>query len=247
VQRLRQVGVAWKDVRGVFLTHLHSDHVVGFPDLWLTGWLVGEGRAEPLDVWGPKGTHKMMAALRRAYAYDLGIRVRDDGAVPQGAVVVAHDIQPGVVYQDEGVKVTAFEVDHRPVEPAFGYRIDCGGRSVVLSGDTRLSENLIQHARGVDLLVHEVVLPASLLAANVPEHRARSVVAHHTTPEQAGDVFTRAAPRLAVYSHIVMPQADVRELVAATRKTYAGPLEVGEDLMAISVGQEIDVRRADER
>jgi len=136
-----------------------------------------------------------------------------------------------------------FEVDHVPVRPAFGYRVDYGGRSVVLSGDTRASQNLIRHAQGVDLLVHEVASPESLQRAGTRPERAKSVIGHHVTPEQAGEVFAKTKPRLAVYSHIVQPDATEQDLIPPTRKMYSGPVEVGEDLMVIQVGENIDVRR----
>jgi ribonuclease Z len=242
LQRLNQVNVMWRNVQGVFLTHLHSDHVVGFPDLWLTGWLT-PGRDVPLQVWGPRGTKNMMSHLEQAYEYDIRIRLYDDRASPDGVVILAEDIAEGFVYEKSGVKITAFEVDHTPVKPAFGYRVDYGGRSVVLSGDTRVSENLIRHAQGVDLLIHEVAAPETFQRAGVPPERATSVVAHHVTPEQAGEVFSRTKPKLAVYSHIVLPTATEQDLIPPTRKTYAGPLEVGEDLMVIEVGEKIVVRR----
>lgn len=243
IQRLTQLKVRWQDIDAVFLTHLHSDHVVGFPDLWLTGWLVGAGRDRPLSVWGPTGTKKMVSHLQQAFEFDIHIRVEDDHAKPDGVMLRAEDIAEGVVYEKDGVKITAFEVDHAPVKPAFGYRVDAAGRSVVLSGDTRICENLIRHAQGVDLLIHEVVAPDSLRRAGVPPDRIESVIGHHTTPEQAGEVFARVKPRLAVYSHIVMPQAAEDELIPPTRKAYSGPLELGEDLMVIEVGEEIHVRR----
>lgn len=243
LQRLTQLRVRWQDVQGVFLTHLHSDHVVGFPDLWLTGWLVGARRDHPLPVWGPRGTTKMMSHLEQAYEYDIRIRLYDDRTPPDGVVILATDIREGVVYEKDGVKVTAFEVDHKPVTPAFGYRIDHGGRSVVLSGDTRVSENLIRHANGVDVLVHEVAVLETFQRAGTAPERAKNVVAHHVTPEQAGEVFSRSKPRLAVYSHIVLPAATEQDLIPATRKTYSGPLEVGEDLMVIEVGDKIQIRR----
>lgn len=243
LQRLAQLGVRWQDVDGLFLTHLHSDHVVGFPDLWLTGWLVGAGRSRPLHVWGPRGTRKMMSHLEQAYEYDIRIRLYDDRASPDGVVILVEDIGEGVVHEKGGVKITAFDVDHTPVKPAFGYRIDHAGRSVVLSGDTRVSDNLIRHAQGVDLLVHEVASPETFQRAGAPPERAKSIVAHHVTPEQAGEVFSRTKPKLAVYSHIVLPTATEQDLIPSTRKTYSGPLEVGEDLMVITVGEKVEVRR----
>lgn len=244
MQRLAQLNVRWRDVHSVFLTHLHSDHVVGFPDLWLTGWLTpAPGREVPLNVWGPRGTVKMMSHLEQAYEYDIRIRLYDDRAHPDGVVILAHDIGEGVAYEHDGVKITAFEVDHAPVKPAFGYRIDYRGRSVVLSGDTRASENLIRHAKGADVLIHEVADPESFKRAGTHAERTRSVVAHHLTPEQAGEVFARIQPKLAVYSHIVLPTATEQDLIASTRKTYSGPLEVGEDLMVIEVAPKVEVRR----
>ena len=242
LQRLNQVKVRWQDVQGVFLTHLHSDHVVGFPDLWLTGWNT-PGRNVPLQVWGPRGTKNMMSHLEQAFEYDIKIRLYDDRPSPDGIVILAEEIAEGFVYERGGVKITAFDVDHAPIKPAFGYRIDYAGRSVVLSGDTRVSENLIRHAQGVDLLVHEVASPETFQRAGSPPERAKSVVAHHVTPEQAGEVFSRTKPKLAVYSHIVLPTATEQDLIPPTRKTYAGPLELGEDLMVIEVGEKITIRR----
>lgn len=242
LQRLTQVKVGWRDVEGVFFTHLHSDHVVGFPDLWLCGWLTTQ-RDPPLHVWGPRGTRSMMSHLERAYEFDIRIRLYDDRASPDGVVILAEDVTEGVVYEKGGVKITAFDVDHAPVKPAFGYRIDYAGRSVVLSGDTRLSENLIRHAEGVDLLVHEVAAAETFRRAGAPPEMAKRIMAHHTTPEQAGEVFSRTRPKLAVYSHVVRPSATEQDVIVPTRKTYSGPLELGEDLMVIEVDDKITVRR----
>ena len=244
MQRLAQLEVRWQDVDGVFLTHLHSDHVVGFPDLWLTGWLVGAGRDRPVRVWGPRGTQRMMSKLEEAYDFDIRIRLYDDRRAPNGVLLFAEDITEGVAFEKDGVTITAFEVDHSPVWPAFGYRLDYDGRSVVLSGDTRVSTNLIRYAQGVDLLVHEVASPESFQRAGVRPERIKSVIDHHSTPEQAGEVFAKTNPRLAVFSHIVQPDASEQDLIPPTRKHYAGRVEVGEDLMVIEVAEKIEVRRA---
>jgi ribonuclease Z len=243
LQRLTEIGVRWQDVQGVFLTHLHSDHVVGFPDLWLTGWLIAPGRNVPLQVWGPRGTSAMMSHLKKAYEYDVRIRIQNDGVSPAGVSLLVKEISEGVVYDKGGVKITAFEVDHAPVKPAFGYRIDYAGRSLVLSGDTRVSENLVRHSQVVDVLVHEVFVPETLQRTGVPPDRAKNIVSYHTTPEQAGEVFARLKPKLAVYSHICMPTATEQDLLPTTRKTYAGPLQIGEDLMVINIGETIEVRK----
>jgi ribonuclease Z len=240
-QRLYQLKIPFTQVTGLFLTHLHSDHTVGIPDLWLTGWVMG--RDTPLPVWGPEGTKAMMEHLQEAYAFDIHIRRDVDTKLPAaGARVVAKDVEEGLVFDNGGVRVTAFLVDHGEIKPAFGYRVDYGGHSVTMSGDTRPSENLIKFARGTDVLIHEVIDPEGFLemAGTDTAEQRRKIIEHHTTPEQAGIVFTRVKPKLAVYSHIVPP--DVPEVIPHTRKTYTGPLEVGEDLMTIDIGDKIELR-----
>ena len=252
-QRLWQRGTPLSAITVVFLTHLHSDHVVGIPDLWLTGWLPTPygRRADPLRVMGPAGTSDMMSNLAAAFREDIRFRIDDEKLPPRGAEIRAEDILEGVVYQHADLKVTAFNVDHGVlIKPAFGYRVDYRDRSVVISGDTRFSENLIHFAKGADVVVHEVAMAKPELLAK--SEAARRIIEHHTTPDQVGIVFSRIAPRLAVYSHIVLltTEPDVAapttaDLVAATRRSYAGPLEVGEDLMTIDVGDTIEVHRVE--
>ena len=157
-QRLLQVEKPFPRVDKLFLTHLHSDHLVGIPDLMLIGWI--RGRKAPFQVWGPEGARDMMSHLVDAFRFDVHMRRDvDEMLSPEGIVVVGTDVHEGVVFEEDGVKVTAFDVEHGPVRPALGYRIDYAGRSVALSGDTCFSQSLIQRARGVDLLVHEVLAP----------------------------------------------------------------------------------------
>lgn len=240
-QRIEQLSIPFTAIDALFVTHLHSDHIVGIPDLWLTGW--ARGRKVPLEVWGPAGTKAMMSHLAEAYQFDIQIRQMDDKLPPQGVAVVANDIQQGVVYEVAGIKVTAFMVDHGVVKPALGYRIDFSGHSVVLSGDTRYSENLIRFSQKVDVLIHEVIDPDTFRAKNpsMSAERLQAIVGHHTTAELAGTVFAQVRPKLAVYSHIV--PGDATNLVSLTRKNYAGPLEVGEDLMSFDIGPSVTVHR----
>jgi len=242
-QRLAQLKIPFSDITALFITHLHSDHVVGIPDLWLTGWL--NGRKVPMRVWGPTGTKNMMMHLQKAFEFDIHTRRDVDEKIPgAGAEVEAKDVEEGVVYEHDGVKVTAFFVDHALVKPALGYRVDFGGHSVVLSGDTRPSENLVHWATGTDLLIHEVIDPEAFIQergkALGPE-AVKQILGHHTTPEQAGTIFTTVKPKLAVYSHVV--PGNGQNFVTLTRKTYVGPLELGEDLMSMEVGERIVVQR----
>lgn len=247
MQRLHQLQIPFADITGVFLTHHHSDHVVGFTDLWLTGWIGRPWgkRRTPLRVWGPEGTQQMMEHLPKAFHVD--IRVRSKSYPPEGVKLEAQDIREGLVYDVDGVKVSTFEVDHGGEElPAFGYRIDYRGHSAVLSGDTTFNENLIRHAQGADLLVHEVTAASESAAETAAQ--LKRISSNHTTPEQAGEVFARVNPKLAVYNHLLLfGGARVEDLIPATRKNYSGPILVGEDLTKIEIGDSVETRRFSER
>jgi len=242
MQRLHQLGILFSAITGMFLTHHHSDHVVGFPDLWLTGWIGrpwGQ-RNIPLRVWGPQGTRQMMEHLPQAFAVD--IRVRSRNYPPDGVKLQAEEIKEGIVYSDNGVTVSAFEVDHGGEElPAFGYRVDFEGHSAVLSGDTTFNRNLIEHSRDADLLVHEVTAAAGSAAESLQQ--LKRIGANHTTPDQAGQIFAEVKPKLAVYNHLLLfGGAKAEDLVPMTRGTYSGPLIVGEDLLQIDIGVEVHAK-----
>ena len=241
-QRLSQAGIAAGQVDSIFLTHLHSDHIVGIPDVWLTGWLIS-ARTRPWDFFGPAGTVQMMTALKQAFAVDLQVRVEENAGQlsAAGAQVNARDIEPGVVYERDGVRVTAIRVDHRAISPAYGYRIDYRGRSVVLSGDTQFSPELIKAATGTNLLIHEVYQASDALLKQNP--RTAVVKTFHVDAVEAGTVCQQVRPKLAVYSHIVLRGVDIAEVIRRTRTTYAGPLAVGEDLMRFVVGEDVAIYR----
>jgi ribonuclease Z len=160
---------------------------------------------------------------------------------PQGVKIITQEIQEGVVYEKNSVKVTAFEVDHRPIQPSYGYRIEYEGKTIVLSGDTGFSENLIKFAKNIDLLIHNV--GAAREEDLRTSERYRSIMTLHSSPEEAGEVFTRTNPKLSVYTHMALLKVKKEEIIEHTRKTYAGPLEIGEDLMAFEIGEKIKVIR----
>jgi ribonuclease Z len=248
--RLNQLGVPLGRIDALLLTHFHSDHTVGIPDLWLTGWLQSYfgTRKTPLRVIGPVGAKTLMTHLEQAYALDISIRIEDEKLPPQGAGIEVSEFNAdGVVYEKSGVKVVAFEVDHgAAIKPAYGYRIDYAGRSVVISGDTRYNQNVIKYGANTDLLIHEVAIVRPELLS---EPFIQRIMAHHTTASEAGRLFAITRPKLAAYTHLVflaseaIPPATVDELIAETRKTYAGPLEVGEDLMTFKIGTSVSVHR----
>jgi ribonuclease Z len=240
LERLVESGLPMDAVTKLFLTHLHSDHVVDLPAFMLLPWAAPSARDVPLEVWGPAGTRDMVRHLEQAFAYDIHIRRDiDERASPKGIEVIGRDVREGTVYDQGGVKITAFLVDHGQVKPAFGYRVDHAGRSVAISGDTRPSDNLVKFSKGVDVLIHEAIDEVSLRRLAPSQQLFDAIVGHHTTPEQAADIFRRVSPRLALFSHADGGAA----VVERARRTYSGRVEFGEDLMVIEIGDEVVVRR----
>jgi ribonuclease BN (tRNA processing enzyme) len=220
-------GLAVNKLSTVFLTHLHTDHTVGLPDLIYTPWTLE--RESPLKVMGPTGTEAMAAHLSRAYENDVRVRLEGlEPANPSGHRVEARDVVPGVVYQDENVRVTAFEVAHGAWETAFGYRFETPDRTVVVSGDTRPSESVIQACGGCDILVHEVYSHAmwELKPREWKEYHAAS----HTSGIQLGEIAAQARPELLVLTHQLLWGATPEELVAEIRQTFPGKIAYGRDL-----------------
>jgi ribonuclease Z len=250
--RLYQLGVPIGSLDALLLTHYHSDHTNGVPDVWLTGWLksVYARRSAPFRVIGPTGAKELMENLQRAYAADIKIRLIDEQLPPDGIKVeVSEFAADGVIYEKDGLKVIAFEVDHGDViKPAYGYRFEYGGRVAVHSSDTRYNANVIKYGTGADLLIHEV---ASARPELMKEAHIQRIVAHHTVPRDAGRVFAAAKPKLAVYTHLVLPMTaqipppSLDDIIAETRETYDGPLMIGEDLMRFEIGDEVTVTRWD--
>jgi ribonuclease Z len=248
-QRLWQLKIPLGKIDGLFLTHLHSDHVVGIPDVWLTGMMPGVyGRREyPFAVFGPNGTGDMMQNLEKAFSWDINTRRKEQNKTDSGILMIATDIKEGFIWEKDGVKVTPFTVRHSEfIDSALGYRIDYAGHSVVVSGDTRYSENLIRHAKGADVVVHEVAAANEKSMQKFP--LINKILGFHTSPEDAGNLFNQIKPKLAVYSHIVLLTADpsippptIKEIISRTQKNYKGALEVGEDLLSIEIGDIVKI------
>jgi ribonuclease BN (tRNA processing enzyme) len=211
----------------VFLTHLHSDHTLGLPDLLFTPWVLG--RERPLTVYGPPGTDAMVRHLREAYAADVQVRLGGlEPANRGGHRADVHEIAPGLVYQDERVRVTAFRVRHGAWEHAFGFRFEARGRAVVISGDATPSESVVEHCDGCDVLVHEVY---SQQGFERREPRWQAYHAQfHTSSRELAQLAGRARPRLLVLYHQLLWGTTPDALVDEVAQGWGGQVVYGRDL-----------------
>jgi len=232
MRRLKAANLPISGPEALFITHLHSDHTLGYADLILTSWVMR--RRAPFPVYGPKGLRRMTSHLLAAYSEDIDIRENGlEHEVAGGYRVDVHEIRGGVVYEKDGVRVTAIAVQHGAWKTAFAYRIDTADRSIVISGDTRPSEELAKAAAGVDILIHEVYSAARLK----PEDRPgggdwpRYCRDYHTSDVELGALALRIRPRLLVLDHIIRMGASDEELLAGVRAGgYKEDVVIGRDL-----------------
>ena len=229
-RRLAAAHLPTDGVTALFVTHLHSDHTLGLPDLIFTSWVMG--RKTPLAAYGPHGLRAMTDHIIAAWTEDIDVRTNGlEKRTPGGYRVNVHEVGPGVVYDSAGVRVTAFAVEHGTWREAYGYRFDTPGRSVVISGDTKPSEGLVRAAAGVDVLVHEVY-PAARSAPNSTEAAAWPTYMRdfHASDVEVGQLAARIRPKLVILSHIIRRGATDEELLAGVRQSFGGRVVVGHDL-----------------
>ena len=246
-RNISQMGLPNGRIKALFLTHYHSDHIDGMGPMMLLRW-TASGNTAPLHVYGPTGVESVIAGFNAAYTLDNGYRTAHHGATitppaAAGATAMPFDIptKPTVVYEADGLRVTAFAVDHRPVQPSVGYRFDYKGRSVVISGDTAPSKSLETASKDADLLIHEALQPKMVktLAAKLDKagrkqtaQIMRDILDYHASPVQAADSARAAGVKMLVLSHVVpsMPSPYLNAaFLDGAEDHFDGPIIVGED------------------
>lgn len=252
IRKLLRMGYPIERLQGTFITHLHSDHIDGMGELLVQAW-VGGSRTTPMPVYGPEGIDKVMGGFLQAYDIDRGYRIAHHGpqvARPEGFGAVTHVVStvPGaVVYEANGVRITATTVDHGPVKPAFGYRLDYKGRSITISGDQAFSPSFVALSKGTDVMFHEA-LNRKLVARMHDKLAERGhadlakvfgdIQGYHSSPEDAAKAAKQAGAKALVLYHLIPPlPSRLAEpmFVGDAPKVYDGPIKVGHDGMRITL------------
>ena len=220
-------GLEMDKLTTAFLTHLHSDHTAGYPDLILTPWVMG--RMEPLKVYGPEGTRHLTEKILEAYQEDIKHRI--NGSEPtndQGWRVDVNEFQGGKIYSDDNIKVEAFLVDHGTWPNAYGFKFTTPDKTIVISGDTRPCDNILEMSKGIDILVHEVYYAKGFeMKEDIwKEYHA----AHHTSTRELGAIASKTRPGLVIMYHVLAWGATDEQLLDEISEVYDGRVVVGKDL-----------------
>ena len=216
-----------KNIKRAFLTHLHSDHTVGYPDLILTPWVMG--RDEPLEVYGPEGIKRMTKHILKAYRDDIKYRLYGlEPANDQGWRVNAHEIKEGIIYTDNNVKVEAFSVKHGTWPNAFGFKFTTPDKVIVISGDTRPCENILKYGKDADILIHEVYYKKGYDTKSEFWRKYHSK--NHTSTYELAEIANKTKPKLLILYHILFWGATEDDLINEIKKYYKGNVDVGSDL-----------------
>lgn len=239
-QQLVAAAIAGNRLRHIFITHLHSDHIVDLAQLLFCGWIM-QWWQRPPRIAGPPGTHTFVERLLHAYEYDIDVRQRGEGLPIEALAPAVEEVEEGWSTEGDGWRVAAFRVNHEPVDQAFGYRVEAAGASLAISGDTRPSENLIRHAQGVDLLLHEVYgregARRRRIGVSDPSALARwdLIDGYHTGSDEVGAVAKQADARLLVMNHVLLRGGSPEALLDDVARDYPKAV-LGEDLMSFSIG-----------
>lgn len=229
-----------RQIDDILITHLHSDHVLDYPAILMNAWASGL-KDHTINVYGPPGTKAMTDASWKVFDRDITLRMEEEGKPDPRNMVLAKDIQEGVIYQDATLTVSALKVPHSPFPDgeAFAYRFDTQGKRIVFSGDTSYFPPLAKFAQGADLLIHEAVHVPSVekLAASIGNGKtlASAIASHHTTIEDVGKIAGQAQVKHLVLSHLVPITVDDATWKSEAAKHYHGPITVGHDNMRFTL------------
>ena len=235
--RLYQSNILPNEIKNIFITHLHSDHILGFSDILMTGWVYH--RDSPLQIYGPEGMKNFVKNTLKAYEDDINVRIQDPENLDilglQSNVVTIYD---GFNYQNNGLTIEAFSVKHEPFTHAFGFKIYNSKYCVVISGDTTYSETVIEKAKGCDLLIHEI--------AHASEHtlkkysKAKGVISYHTNAVEVSDIINKTYPRLTVLNHVLsLDGSSDEEILNLIKQKTNHDVLIAKDLMTIDIKDEI--------
>ena len=236
LQRAAAVGVGAAGLSALLLTHLHSDHIAELGDVLITSWVTDFAPdPAPLPIIGPPGTAETVEATLKAFGHDIGYRIAHHADLNAPPPIEVHECTEGVVWDREGVTIRVAPTDHRPVAPTIGFRIEFGGASVVLAGDTVACASLDELAAGANALVHTVIRKDIL--ANVPQQRIKDVCDYHSSVQEAAATAARAGVGTLVMTHYVPAIAPGQEEQwrALAAAEFSGQIELGDDLHRVEV------------
>jgi len=229
--RLSQIGINPSEIDHLFLTHLHSDHITGFADLWLTAWIWQ--RKDELNVYGPNGVENFISHTQKAFSSDITYRQNHTGLQGKGLQLNVKTVQQGIIYENNDVKITAIKVDHGSVEHAYGYKFDTEKNSILLSGDTTFSRGLITHGKNLDLLIHELaVIEPKLIANNL---KLKKIAEYHSSLEQVKQVIDLIQPKQTIFNHLLIIGMDEERVRQDVQLLFKGKAVLGNDLMTINI------------
>ena len=235
--RLYQSNILPNEITNIFLTHLHSDHILGFSDILMTGWVYH--RQSPLQIYGPKGTQNFVDSTIKAYKEDINVRSQaPENLDIKGLQTNIETIYDGFEYQNNGLTIEAFAVKHEPFAHAYGFKIYNERYCVVISGDTSYSEKVIEKSKGCDLLIHEIAHASEHTMKKYP--KAKGVISYHTNVVEVSDIINKTRPRLTILNHVLsLDGSSDDEILNKVKQNTKHDVLIAKDLMTIDVKDDI--------
>ena len=235
--RLNQSNILPHEIDNIFFTHLHSDHILGFPDILMTGWVYH--RQSGLNVFGPKGTENFINSTLKAFEEDIKVRSMAPEKLDKNNLKAnIKIISDGYVHKENGLTIEAFSVKHEPFTHAFGFKIFNNKYCMVISGDTTYSEKLLEKAKDCDLLIHEIAHASEHTLKKYP--KVKGVISYHTDIQQISKIINTVMPRLTVLNHVLsLDGASDDQILKQIKQNTSHEVIVAKDLMSIDLKEEI--------